>query len=67
MRIIIICIYNLITQGNISDDNFIKNKKNIMTQMPIFIIGFREGLEAFLLIAITLKYITSIDQGHLKN
>jgi len=29
--------------------------------------GFREGLEAFLLIAITLKYITSINQGHLKN
>jgi len=38
-----------------------------MTQMPSFIMGFREGLEAFLLIAITLKYITSIDQGHLKN
>ena len=35
--------------------------------MPSFIMGFREGLEAFLLIAITLKYITSIDQGHLKN
>jgi len=35
--------------------------------MPGFIMGFREGLEAFLLIAITLKYITSIDQGHLKN
>jgi len=38
-----------------------------MTQMPSFIMGFREGLEAFLLIAITLKYITSIDHGHLKN
>ena len=35
--------------------------------MPSFIMGFREGLEAFLLIAITLKYITSINQGHLKN
>jgi len=35
--------------------------------MPGFIMGFREGLEAFLLIAITLKYITSINQGHLKN
>jgi len=38
-----------------------------MTQMPSFIMGFREGLEAFLLIAITLKYITSINQEHLKN
>ena len=38
-----------------------------MTQFPSFIMGFREGLEAFLLIAITLKYITKIDKGHLKN
>jgi high-affinity iron transporter len=38
-----------------------------MTQLPSFIMGFREGLEAFLLIAITLKYITKIDKGHLKN
>ena len=37
-----------------------------MTQLPSFIMGFREGLEAFLLIAITLKYITKIDQDHLK-
>jgi high-affinity iron transporter len=38
-----------------------------MTQFQSFIMGFREGLEAFLLIAITLKYITKIDKGHLKN
>ncbi len=38
-----------------------------MTQLPSFIMGFREGLEAFLLIAITLKYITKIDKGYLKN
>lgn len=29
--------------------------------------GFREGLEAFLLIAIVLQYITKIDKEHLKN
>ncbi|MCP4295969.1 MAG: hydrogenase [Proteobacteria bacterium] len=29
--------------------------------------GFREGLEAFLLIAIMLKYISKTDQSHLKN
>ena len=38
-----------------------------MTQFPSFMMGFREGLEAFLLIAITLKYVTKIDKGHLKN
>mgnify|MGYP000017302051 FL=1 len=38
-----------------------------MTQLPSFIMGFREGLEAFLLITITLKYISKIDKGHLKN
>ena len=38
-----------------------------MTQLPSFIMGFREGLEAFLLIAITLKYVIKIDQGHLKS
>jgi high-affinity iron transporter len=35
--------------------------------MPSFIMGFREGLEAFLLIAIVLQYITKIDKEHLKN
>ena len=29
MRIILICIYNLIIQGNISDDNFIKHLMKI--------------------------------------
>ncbi|HCV93092.1 MAG TPA: hydrogenase, partial [Gammaproteobacteria bacterium] len=38
-----------------------------MIQMPSFIMGFREGLEAFLLIAIVLQYITKIDKEHLKN
>ena len=33
---------------------------------PSFIMGFREGLEAFLLIAIIIKYISSTDQPHLK-
>ncbi len=38
-----------------------------MSQMiPGFIMGFREGLEAFLLIAIMIKYISSTDQPHLK-
>ncbi|HCX13290.1 MAG TPA: hydrogenase, partial [Gammaproteobacteria bacterium] len=32
-----------------------------MIQMPSFIMGFREGLEAFLLIAIVLQYIAKID------
>ncbi|MFP6775533.1 MAG: FTR1 family protein [PS1 clade bacterium] len=35
--------------------------------MPSFIMGFREGLEAFLLITIVLKYITRLDKGYLKN
>jgi high-affinity iron transporter len=34
--------------------------------LPSFIMGFREGLEAFLLIAIIIKYISSTDQPHLK-
>ena len=38
-----------------------------MIQMPSFIMGFREGLEAFLLIAIVLQYITKIDKEHLKS
>lgn len=38
-----------------------------MVQMPSFIMGFREGLEAFLLIAIVLQYITRIDKEHLKS
>jgi high-affinity iron transporter len=38
-----------------------------MIQMPGFIMGFREGLEAFLLIAIILKYITRINKEHLKS
>ena len=37
-----------------------------MTDFPSFIMGFREGLEAFLLIAIVLKYIIKIDKEHLK-
>jgi high-affinity iron transporter len=35
--------------------------------IPSVIMGFREGLEAFLLIAILLKYISKSDQSHLKN
>lgn len=31
------------------------------------IMGFREGLEAFLLIAIILQYLSKTDQNHLKN
>ena len=39
-----------------------------MGQMvPSVIMGFREGLEAFLLIAIMLKYISKIGQADLKN
>lgn len=38
-----------------------------MNQMlPSLIMGFREGLEAFLLIAIILKYISKTDQFYLK-
>lgn len=37
-----------------------------MIQFPSFIMGFREGLEAFLLIAIVLKYIVKIDAPQLK-
>ena len=35
--------------------------------IPSMVMGFREGLEAFLLIAIILKYIKEIDQTNLKN
>lgn len=39
-----------------------------MNQMiPSFIMGFREGLEAFLLIAIILKYISKSAQFHLRS
>ncbi len=38
-----------------------------MIQIPSFIVGFREGLEAFLLIAIVLKYISKIGKSHLKD
>ncbi len=38
-----------------------------MDQMPSFIMGFREGLEAFLLIAIVLQYIAKTGQIKLKN
>lgn len=39
-----------------------------MNQMlPSLIMGFREGLEAFLLIAIVLKYISKTDQFYLKS
>lgn len=39
-----------------------------MNQMlPSLIMGFREGLEAFLLIAIILKYISKTDQFYLKS
>lgn len=38
-----------------------------MVQMPSFIMGFREGLEAFLLIAIVLQYIAKTDKKHLKS
>ncbi len=37
-----------------------------MIQFPSFIMGFREGLEAFLLIAIVLKYIIKTDAPQLK-
>ena len=35
--------------------------------IPSFIMGFREGLEAFLLIAIILKYISKVNQPDLKS
>lgn len=38
-----------------------------MTQIPSFIMGFREGLEAFCLLAIVLKYLSKIDKSHLSN
>ena len=38
-----------------------------MSQLPSFIMGFREGLEAFLLIAILLEYISKIGRPQLKN
>lgn len=38
-----------------------------MIQIPSFIMGFREGLEAFLLIAIVLKYLDKIDKSHLRD
>ena len=34
---------------------------------PGLVMGFREGLEAFLLVAIILEYIKKIEQTHLKN
>jgi high-affinity iron transporter len=34
--------------------------------IPGFIMGFREGLEAFLFIAIMIKYVSSTDHPHLK-
>jgi high-affinity iron transporter len=34
--------------------------------IPGFIMGFREGLEAFLFIAIMIKYVSSTDYPHLK-
>ena len=34
--------------------------------VPSIVMGFREGLEAFLLIAITLQYLSKIEQVHLK-
>ena len=40
---------------------------NMNQMIPSLIIGFREGLEAFLLIAIVLKYISKTDQFYLKN
>lgn len=38
-----------------------------MAQLPSFIMGFREGLEAFLLIAIVLKYLSKINKSYLTN
>ena len=39
-----------------------------MNQMiPSIIMGFREGLEAFLLIAIILQYLSKTNQAHFKN
>ncbi|WP_269450655.1 hypothetical protein [Bathymodiolus septemdierum thioautotrophic gill symbiont] len=38
-----------------------------MIQLPSFIMGFREGLEVFLLIAIVLKYIVKIGAPQLKD
>ena len=45
-------------------DYIIKGK---VMQIPSFVMGFREGLEAFLLIVIIFKYIIKIDKAHLKN
>ena len=36
-------------------------------QVPSFVMGFREGLEAFLLITIIFKYIVEVDKHHLKS
>ncbi len=40
---------------------------NLNQMIPSFIMGFREGLEAFLLIAIILKYISKSAQFHLRS
>ena len=38
-----------------------------MSQMiPAIVMGFREGLEAFLVIALILRYLNKINQGGLK-
>ena len=38
-----------------------------MTQMiPAMIMGFREGLEAFLVVALILRYLTTIGEERLK-
>ena len=38
-----------------------------MTQMiPAMIMGFREGLEAFLVIAVILRYLSTIGKTQLK-
>lgn len=39
-----------------------------MTQMiPAMIMGFREGLEAFLVVALILRYLTTVGKNELKN
>ncbi len=38
-----------------------------MSNLPSFIMGFREGLEDFLLIAIVLQYVIKIGKGHFRN
>ena len=43
-----------------------QQEDSTMNFLPGSIMGFREGLEAFLIIVIILRYLTKIDQNKLK-